>query len=148
MHVEMDREICLWALDLVSKISTKHQTLPVLQCVLIRTENNKTTFISTNLELGIEVECDVEVKDQGVVAVPATLLFQTINLLTHKTVTLQTEHELLIVKSKSSDTKIKTITSNEFPTIPQLTTTPQKINGPLFCFRDKNSSFCCITINY
>lgn len=141
MHIEIDREVCLWALDLVSKISTKHQTLPVLQCVLMRANKNKVTFVSTNLELGIEVECAASVKEQGEVAVPATLLFQTTNLLTHKTITLQTEDELLIVRSKLSDTKIKTILSDEFPTIPQLTTTPQKINGQLFALGIKTAAF-------
>lgn len=141
MHIELDRETCLWALDLVSKISTKHQTLPVLQCVLIQANDTGVKFITTNLELSVEVTCDASIKTNGSVAVPAALLLQTINLLTHKTVVLHTEGELLTVESKTSKTKIKTLLSDEFPTIPQLDSKPQKVNGPLFALGIKTAVF-------
>jgi len=58
MHIEVEKEQLLRYLEYVSRVSTKHQTLPVLQCVLITAESGENTasLRATNLELGIEAK--------------------------------------------------------------------------------------------
>ena len=143
MHITIDRERFLSGLELVSKVSTKHQTLPVLQCVLLETKNkeNKLILKATNLELGVEVFVDTETKEEGVVAVVTQTLLQTIQLLYDKKVTLYTKNDVLVLETKNSTSNIKTLPHEEFPVIPTLTTNAQKINGKLFALGIKTASF-------
>src|SRR3990167_6670844 len=122
MHIEVEREKLLRALELAARISTKHQTLPVLQCVLVDASGGagEITLRVTNLELGFEVCVAAHVKLGGVLAVSASVLTQTIALLHDIMVTLKTEGEMLVDETGKSRTTIKTLAHDEFPLIPQL----------------------------
>lgn len=141
MHTTIQKTALQKNLDLVARISTKHQTLPVLQCVLIVVEKKKATLKTTNLELGIEAECAADTKEEGVVAVPAHTLNQTIGLFNDDHIELKTTENTLLIKSKHSETKIKTFPHNEFPTIPKLEAVKQKVNNALFTSGIKNALF-------
>ena len=74
MHTKIKKDVLLLQLELVGKVSTKHITLPVLQCVLISTNGNTITLKATNLEIALESKIEVEVIEEGLVAedCPAT----------------------------------------------------------------------------
>jgi len=147
MHISLKTELLKEALELVGRVSTKHVTLPVLQCVLIETKSTHILLKATNLEIGIEVEVAATIEEEGVVAIPATTLIQTISLHMGQMVTLRLEEDTLIVEGKDSTTQIKSINHDEFPHIPRLDTTKQEIQGQLFahglktvCFAASQSS--------
>lgn len=141
MHIVADTKKLKDILETVSRISTKHITLPVLQCVLLEVKN-KTLFIkATNLEIGIEGNFPVTTEEDGIVAVPAHILLQTINLITQSTTTLSTEGDVLHVESTSSKTDIKSIPATDFPYIPKVTSEPFLINGSLFALGIKTAAF-------
>ncbi|MAZ56300.1 DNA polymerase III subunit beta [bacterium] len=119
-------------LELVSKVSTKHVTLPVLQCVLLEVTKNKVVLKATNLEIGIEVELEANTEEEGVVAVSASLLTQTVFLCNQAEVTLKTEGEVLVVESKNSTTEINTIPAGDFPLIPKVSNEGQRIQKETF----------------
>jgi len=76
------------ALELVGRISTKHITLPVLQCVRMEAKGSTITLQATNLEISIEVPIPGKVIEEGVVAVPAQIFLQSIQLISQKEITL------------------------------------------------------------
>lgn len=143
MYIEVEKEKLLQRLELISRISIKHQTLPVLQCVLCDASGPEGEVIlrATNLELGIEARLAAQNKESGILAVPAALLTQTIGLLHDKMVTLKTEKEMLVVESGKSRTTIKTLPPDEFPLIPQLTGSAQKLHNSLFVLGIKTAAF-------
>ncbi|MBI4086892.1 DNA polymerase III subunit beta [Candidatus Kaiserbacteria bacterium] len=141
MHIEVDREKLLQQLELASRISTRHQTLPVLQCALFDVSDSTLVLRATNLELGFEARLPVETKESGVLAVPAALLAQTIGLLYDRVVTLKSEGEMLVVETSKSHTTIKTLPHDEFPVIPQLTGAVQKLSGSLFVLGIRTAAF-------
>ncbi len=141
MHITADTKKIQSILESVSKVSVKHITLPVLQCVLLEVKNKKLTIKATNLEIGIEGTLSVEVEEEGVIAVPAHILLQTISFITQPKVTLLVEGDVLHVESKSSKTEIKSIQSSDFPSIPHITGTPLVIQGQLFAFGIKTTAF-------
>ena len=53
MHIISDTKKIQSILEVVSRVSTKHPTLPILQCVLLVVEKNILTIKATNLEIGI-----------------------------------------------------------------------------------------------
>ncbi len=141
MHTTINREVLLQKLDLVARISTKHVTLPVLQCVLIEVVGKTVVIKATNLEIGCEATLDATNEEEGAVAVPTQTLIQTITNTNQKEVTLKTEGEVLVVESSGSTTNIKTFTYDEFPTIPRVTSDQQEINGALFALGIKTAAF-------
>jgi len=141
MHITTSTTKLKEVLDIVSRVSTKHVTLPVLQCVLLEVVGTVLTIKATNLEIGIEGVLTVTTEEDGVIAVPAHILVQTIHLITQPTVTLSTEEGVLIVESVTSRTEIKSIQASDFPTIPHITSTPLTIQGQLFALGVKTTAF-------
>ena len=128
-------------LDLVSKVSTKHVTLPVLQCVLVEAKGDTVTLKTTNLEIGIEATLKASVEEEGVVAVSAPLLTQTIFLNQQPETTLKKEGDVLLVESKNSTTEINTIPTEDFPSIPKIKDQGQKIQKETFSQGIKTVAF-------
>lgn len=141
MHITVATELLQKKLELVARVSTKHVTLPVLQCVLFETRAGTVTVKATNLEIGIEATLEATIEDEGSVAVPASTLIQTINLHTQKEVTLRVEEGSLVIEGRESTSQIKTVAHDEFPTIPRLTAAPQTINGVQFALGIKTAVF-------
>ncbi|MDC1205548.1 DNA polymerase III subunit beta [Candidatus Pacebacteria bacterium] len=141
MHITLDTEELYNKLELVGRVSTKHVTLPVLQCVLIEVKNKVVTIKATNLEIGIESVVTAEIEEEGIVAVPSSVLIQTINLITHKKVTLRLEDNTLVVEGDGSETQIKSIPHDEFPTIPKLKGEGQTIQNNFFSLGIKTAAF-------
>ncbi len=141
MHIIADTKKLRSVLEVVSKISTKHVTLPVLQCVLLEVKDNKLSIKATNLEIGIEGSLTVTSEEDGVIAVPAQVLLQTISLITQSTTTLLTEGDVLHVESVASKTEIKSIPASDFPTIPHLNGEARVLSGHLFALGIRTTSF-------
>ncbi len=141
MHVTVDRAQFVERLELVGKVSTKHVTLPVLQCVLIEANEGSVTLKATNLEIGIEAALQVTVTEAGSIAVPAGTLTQTMQYMTHKEVTLRAEDGVLVIEAAGSETTIKSVPYEEFPTIPKIEGSGQVINRALFALGIKTVSF-------
>lgn len=143
MHIELNKQEFQQALEMVSRVSTKHVTLPVLQCVVLEVVGTSCTVKATNLEIGVEAQLTVESSEDAILAVPASTLMQTISLLDDVKVKLQTEGDVLVVEGKKSKTNINTLAADEFPSIPKFESTGQQINRSLFALGIKTSAFAC-----
>lgn len=143
MHTTVIVKDLLEKLELVSRVSTKHVTLPVLQCVLIEAQGETVTLKATNLEIGIEATIKATVEESGVVAVPAAVLIQTATLLNQKEITLKLEDNTLVVEASGSETQIKCIPHDEFPSIPKVSSEGQTIHRSLFALGIKTVAFAC-----
>lgn len=141
MHITTERNELLQQLELVGKVSTKHATLPVLQCVLLEATGDTLRISATNLEIGIQSEITVKTEEEGAIAVPAAILTQTINYLSQKEVTLKVEDNVLVVEGSGSETNIKSISHEEFPKIPKIEAKGQEINRQLFALGIKTAAF-------
>lgn len=129
------------ALELITKISTKHVTLPVLQCVLITVIKDTIIFKATNLELSIEVEVKGRINEEGTIAIPASTFLQSIQYSTQSDITLRVEDEVLLIESNHTNTSIKSIAADEFPNIYHLEGNSVLLNRPLFALGIKTAAF-------
>ncbi len=128
-------------LELITKISTKHVTLPVLQCVLITVTEDKIIFKATNLELSIEVVVKGRINETGAIAIPASTFLQSIQYINQSDVTLRVEEGVLLIESKQTNTSIKSISADEFPNIHKLEGGGILLNRSLFALGIKTTAF-------
>ena len=128
-------------LELISRISTKHVTLPVLQCAVITATEDKICIKATNLELSIEVIIPGQVIEVGTIAVPMTTFLQSVQYINQSEITLKDEDGVLLIESKQTKTSIKSIPYEEFPNIHKLEGEGVVINRSLFALGIKTSAF-------
>lgn len=123
MKINIPHQQLINVLELVSRISTKHVTLPVLQCVVFEVSKDEIIAKATNLELNIEVAVTGVVEEEGIIAIPTQTLLQSLQHNTHKDVIIEKQNEVAVITCGKSVTKINLQPTEEFPTI-------QKINQP------------------
>jgi DNA polymerase-3 subunit beta len=119
MKIECLKEKLSVALLYAERITGKNLTLPVLSCILLEAKDNSLTIRSTNLDLGIEIHVPVKVEKEGSVAVPGQTISQFINNLQgDKNIKLEVVDGNLAISSAMGSTTIKSMPSEDFPTIP------------------------------
>ena len=102
----------------VSRVVGSSQTLPVLNNVLLNTENGQLKISATNLEMGIStvIRCKIEV--EGGVCLTAKVLLDLVNNLPNENITIEVGEVETKVSTTRYQTKIKHIPVEEFPIIP------------------------------
>lgn len=121
MKLSCSQKDLAFALNVVSLAVNTSTTLPVLNNILLRAEGKKLFFSATNLEIAINYSIPAEVKNDGAITVPAKLITNYVSFLGNMEVEMKVEDRLtLSMTSKSSQTKIKGISPDEFPGIPKI----------------------------
>lgn len=107
------------ALISVERITGKNLTLPVLGSVLWVAVNKTLKLRATNLNIGIEVEVPAKIEKEGVVAVRGDILSSLFSILQgDQLVSFELISGNLLVKTKTSTILLKSISHEDFPTIP------------------------------
>lgn len=121
-------------LNIVERITTKSLSLPILNNILIKTEKSFLNLSSTNLEIGIQWWTLAKVEKEGAIVVPAKTISDFISFLNDGPIKLKAEDYYLVIESEKYKTKIKGLSSDEFPIIPQvLSQESLNLNTRLFC---------------
>lgn len=121
MKIELLKEKLFESAASAEKVSGKNLTLPVLHCVLLEAQEKQVVIRATNLELGIEITIPAKVEKQGVVAVPGSILSSVVGTAPAAVpVTLSLEEKHLSVTHTGSQTNIKTVEAEDFPSLPRV----------------------------
>jgi DNA polymerase III subunit beta len=141
MEITIPHNELTQALELINRISTKHITLPILQCVLLEAKKNSVLLRATNLEIGIEIPIKAQVTVEGTVAVPTQIFLQSIQLTSDKDITLRTEDQVLTLETNNTNTSIKTFVPDEFPNLHQIQGEELTIQAEQFAYGIKSVAF-------
>ncbi len=120
MKIEFEKRIVDDAIQKVSKIVGKHLTLPVLSCILLETSNSGVVVKSTNLDIGIEINIEAKVIEQGIIAVPAQILANTVSSIKDEKIIFEEKDGNLIITTKNNSAVIKCMQHEDFPSIPKI----------------------------
>ncbi len=102
------------------KITSKQNTLPVLNNILLEANKNFFKISATNLEIGIEIKIGAKVEKEGKIIIPARLLGNfSSNLSGNENMELETADQNLKIKNGRTKAIIKGFSAEEFPLIPQ-----------------------------
>lgn len=109
------------ALNITSKAISTHNTLPVLNNILLKTEGKKLYFSATNLEIAITYFMDCDVRNEGSITVPAKLFSSYVGLINTGDVEMEVKDgSTLYLHVGADETRIKGISADEFPLIPKM----------------------------
>lgn len=107
-------------LNFVSHVAGKNINLPILNNVLIKTQEGKILIISTDLEIGIVATVRGKVEEEGEFTVDAKVFSEYVSLLPNKKIDIELKELSLEVKSENYKTIIKGQSAEEYPLIPQI----------------------------
>ena len=111
----------LKALNSVVKGVASKTTMPILEGILIQTNDNEIKLTTYDLELGIEYTMECEVKEQGSIVVNATMFTEIIRKLPDAEINISVnENNLLTIDCEGSLYKLATMNPDEFPELPKI----------------------------
>ena len=119
MNITILKEKLKEGVDVVGKITQKTLTLPALQNTFLKIEKNFLKLSTTNLESGISWWGLAKVEKEGEICVPTKFFSNLLSFLPNKPVNLQTKDSVLSLECGNYQTKIKGLSSEDFPIIPQ-----------------------------
>lgn len=119
MKITVTQENLSRALNIVSRVASSRTTLPVLNNILMCTDNGQLLLTATNLELFIVESINVKITKDGVVAVPAHLITEFINNLPKTNITLELKDDSLKINAGSYSSTINTVSPDDFPDLPE-----------------------------
>lgn len=121
MKLVCQKDKILKALNSVIKAVATKTTMPILEGILIRTNDNEIKLTTYDLEIGIEYIMEAEVKEQGCTVVNAIMFSEIIRKLpdTEINITIN-ENNLLVIECEGSLYKLATMNPEEFPELPKI----------------------------
>ena len=108
------------ALNVVSSITGKNVSLPILGNIKITAKDKTIVLSATNLEIGIQYQVRGRVEMDGDLMVDSKLFLNYINNLPNDQVSLSLEGEKLKVKCQNYKTTINCQSAEDFPLIPEV----------------------------
>lgn len=105
------------------RFTGKQISIPALQSILFEVKGNKCVVRATNLEIGLEASFSCKAERDGVVAVSPRLLLGILQNTQEELITFEAKQRTLFIETKTSNTKLNTVSFEEFPIIPNIKTT-------------------------
>lgn len=107
-------------LGVVSRAVSPRSTLPVLNNILIATDEGRLRLSATNLELGITCWIGAQIEEEGSITIPARIFSDLVSTLPGDKVSLSltTRTQSLNIHCGTSNFDIKGIDAQEFPPMP------------------------------
>ena len=96
-------------------------TMPILEGILIQTNDNELKLTTYDLEIGIEYILEANVEEQGNTVVNAIMFSEIIRKLPNKNIKIAiNENNLLEIECEGSLYKLATMNPDEFPELPRI----------------------------
>ncbi len=120
MKLTVSQQQLAHGLGIVTRAVSPRSTLPVLNNILLATDEGRLRLSATNLELGITKWIGAQIQEEGSITIPARILSDLIGTLPGNNVdlTLNTRTQTLNIHSGTSNFDIKGIDAQEFPPMP------------------------------
>ena len=107
-------------LQIVSRIVGSSSTLPILNNVMLETENGQLKLSGTNLEVGISTYIRCKIEQEGGICLGAKTLQELVNNLPNENITIESGEVDTNVSTDNYHTKIKHLSTEDFPLIPKI----------------------------
>ena len=152
MKIIVSKEELLNGINIVSKAVPSHSNMQVLECILIKANNNVITLTGNDGEFGIETEIKGEIVDEGKVALAAKLFSEIIRKYPDgQNITIDVEGNFTThIVSSNIKTNIKGQEGNDYTPLPNIKRTESFLLSELslkdvirqiiFCIGENNNN--------
>lgn len=113
--------------DLLSGVNTAlravpvRTTMPILECIIIDTENNKINLTANDMDMGIKTSVSGDILEGGKIAVEAKLFADIVRKLPDSDVYIETDDNYqALIKCEKTRFNIAGKSGDEFPLIPEI----------------------------
>jgi DNA polymerase-3 subunit beta len=121
MKIVCYKDTILKAINSVVKAVASKTTMPILEGILIQTNDNEIKLTTYDLELGIEYIMNCEVAEQGSCVVNATMFSEIIRKLPDSEIHIRlNNNNLLEIECEGALYKLTTMNPDEFPELPKI----------------------------
>ena len=121
MKIVCYKDSILKAINSVTKGVASKTTMPILEGILIQTNDNEIKLTTYDLEIGIEYVIDSEVLEQGSTVVNAFMFSEIIRKLPNTEIKISlNEQGLLEIECEGALYKLATMNPEEFPELPKI----------------------------
>ena len=121
MKFNVEKEKLLKGINSVVKAVASKTTMPILEGILIQTNENEIKLTTYDLEIGIEYIIKTEVEDQGNTVVNAVTFSEIIRRLPDTDISIYiNENNLLVIECEGSLYKLATMNPDDFPELPKI----------------------------
>ena len=124
MKITVNQKNLKKAINLVEKVVSKNTSLPILNNILLKTENGRLKVSATNLEIGVNYIIGAKIEEIGQIAVPARIISDFIGNTVDDKVLLTTKNNILSINSEKYKTQILGFDAKDFPIIPIIKSKP------------------------
>ena len=121
MKIVCEKEKILKGINSVVKGLSSKTTMPILEGILIQTNDSDLKLTTYDLEIGIEYILECDVKEQGATVVNAVMFSEIIRRLPNTDISITlNDKNLLVIECEGSLYKLATMNPDEFPELPQI----------------------------
>ena len=120
MKITVNQKNLRKALNLVEKIVSRNISLPILNNILLKTENGRLKVSATNLEIGVSYSIGAKIEEVGQIAIPARIISDFIGNILDDKISLITKNNILSINSERYKTQILGFDAKDFPIIPKI----------------------------
>lgn len=122
MILKIHQSDLLKSLNIVSKAVPTRTTMPILECIVIKTMNQKIKLMSNDMELGIETMVEGEILEAGSIAINSRKFIDIIRKLPDSLITISSDANYNITikyaSGKNSSVNLQGLGTEEFPNHP------------------------------
>lgn len=120
MKISVTQENLAKALSTVSRVASSKAGLPILNNILLKTENNRLLIAGTNLEIASTVFIGAKVEKTGTITVPARIATDFITTLPKGIVDITVKNNKVTFSTEGYKSIINGVVSDEFPDLPSI----------------------------
>ena len=121
MKIVCEKEKLLKGINSVVRAVPTRTTMPILEGILIQTNEKELKLTSYDLELGIEYTMECNVIQEGSTVVNSIMFSEIIRKLPDTDISIElNENNLLVIECEGSRYKLATMNPDEFPELPKI----------------------------
>ncbi len=120
MNLSLLQENLNLALTNVSRFVSSKNQLPVLNNILLSTDQGRLKLSATNLELSINYWIGAKIEQEGNITIPAKEITEFVSYLPSGKIDLELKNNLLDLSSDKTQSSFSTTPATDFPEFPQI----------------------------
>lgn len=121
MKLQVTQENLHKAVSAVARVAVSARNpLPILNNILLRTENGRLTVSATNLEIAITEIIGAKISREGAITVPARLFQEYISSLPSGTIDIVVDEHKCTITSGNYNSVVNGMLADEFPVVPKI----------------------------